>query len=127
MSSFGFESTDGVVRGFRAADPEEALRSEAEAPGFPAHARLDTETRGVVAARKSGLSDLPTIGGKAAKVRSSCASRSARFRLRPNRPFAVPWLHSLEHFERSGARACSTSSCQDHRIFAPTHVFRERA
>jgi hypothetical protein len=64
------------------------------------------ETRGVVALEQRGLGDIPTIGGKAAQVAELlrvpfCAGPISV----PKRPFAIAMVHSVEHFEASGARA----------------------
>jgi hypothetical protein len=90
------------------ADPAEALEFwESRKPdGPPLTPRLDTETRGVLALEERGLRDLPAIGGKAAQVAELlrvpfCAGPISV----PTRPFAIAMLHSLEHFEESGARA----------------------
>jgi hypothetical protein len=90
------------------ADPEEAHEFwESRRPdGPPLTPRLDTTTRGVLALEQRGLRDLPAIGGKAAQVAELlrvpfCAGAISV----PNRPFAIAMVHSLEHFEESGARA----------------------
>jgi hypothetical protein len=98
------EGTDFSVT---AADPQEALEFwESRKPdGPPLVPRLDTSVRDIVALEARGLADIPSIGGKAAQVAELlrvpfCAGPISV----PERPFAIPMVHSLEHFENSGAR-----------------------
>jgi hypothetical protein len=89
------------------ANLEEALAFwESRLPDELLVPRLDTSARGVQALDTRGLSDIPTIGGKAAQLAelervSLCGGNVST----PNQPFAIPVVHSLEHYERSGARA----------------------
>jgi hypothetical protein len=94
--------------------------------GPPLTPRLDTMTRGVLALEQRGLRDLPTIGGKAAQVAELlrvpfCAGPVSV----PNRPFAIAMVHSLEHFEESGARALLDALLTDTDFLADPLV-RER-
>ena len=72
--------------------------------------RFDTSVRGVVDLAGRGVEDLPAVGAKAAqlaelaRVALSGADCAGAVPL-PPRPFAVPVVHALEHFERSGAAA----------------------
>jgi hypothetical protein len=94
------------------ADPEEArafLDSRRPA-GPPIAVRLDTSLRGVQALAGHTLSSLPAIGAKAAQLAELGRERvpycgSLANITTPATPFAVPLVHSIEHFERSGARA----------------------
>jgi hypothetical protein len=72
--------------------------------------RLDPSVRGVVDLATRGLADLPSIGAKAAQLAelghvqalgANCAGPIPV----PERSFAIPLVHYLEHFERSGAKA----------------------
>jgi hypothetical protein len=103
------------------AEPDEALAFwESRKPsGEPLRPRLDTETRGVVALESRGLADIPSIGGKAAQVAELlrvpfCAGPVSV----PHRPFAIPMVHSLEHYEKSGARALLDELMNDSRFLA---------
>jgi len=110
------------------ADAEEALAfwDSRKPDGPPRMPRLDTTTRGVVPLEERGLRDIPSIGGKAAQVAELlhvpfCAGRVSV----PNRPFAIPMLHSLEHFEKSNARALLDELVKDPKFLAEPLV-RER-
>jgi hypothetical protein len=89
------------------ADNAEALAFwESRLPDELLVPRLDTSVRGVQALATRGLSDIPSIGGKAAQLAELgrvplCSGNVSTPRL----PFAIPVVHSLEHYERSGARA----------------------
>lgn len=66
--------------------------------------------RGVVPLADRGLPDLPAIGGKAAQLAELGRVTFRQNQLchgaaRPSNPFAIPIVHSVEHFEASGARA----------------------
>jgi hypothetical protein len=94
------------------ADPEEALAFwESRLPeGPPLVPASNLEVRGVVPLADRSLADLPAIGGKAAQLaelgrvefRQNALCRGSA---RPENPFAIPIVHSVEHFEASGARA----------------------
>ncbi len=93
------------------AEPEEARAFwESQMPTGPlVAARLDTSLRGVQPLSAHGFSSLPSIGAKAAQLAQLGPSRvpwcgeSVRIQT-PESPFAIPLVHSLEHFEASGAR-----------------------
>ena len=80
-------------------------------PGPLVTPRLDTSVRGPVDLTTRSLADLPSVGAKAAQLgelyqipttmMSNCASGWPL----PTAPFAIPLVHSLEHFEASGATA----------------------
>ncbi len=70
----------------------------------------DLSVRGIVDLQGRGLADLPLIGAKAAQLaelgkvaleREGCRTLPITL---PVKPFAVPMIHDLEHFERSGAK-----------------------
>jgi pyruvate phosphate dikinase-like enzyme/lamin tail-like protein len=94
------------------ADPEEARAFwQARLPARPSiAARLDTSVRGVQPLDAHDLASLPAIGAKAAQLaqlgrgRAPWCGNLTVIRT-PETPFAVPLVHSLEHLERSGARA----------------------
>ncbi|MDB4980844.1 MAG: hypothetical protein JWM82_1596 [Myxococcales bacterium] len=93
----------------------EAMPAEAQAfwrtqrpQGPPVSPRLDTSVRGLVDLIGHGLEDLPSIGAKAAQLAEvmridshdpSCLGAVPT----PPGGFAVPVVHSLEHFVASGA------------------------
>jgi hypothetical protein len=96
----------------RTADPLEAetFWQSQHPAGDPLVPRLDTSVRGVQPLAGRSLADLPAIGAKAAglaelaRVSSALAGCPGPLAL-PQSPFAIPVVHSLEHFEASGARA----------------------
>jgi hypothetical protein len=72
--------------------------------------RLDRSVRGIQNLHGKGLADLPAVGAKAAGL----AELVNMISMEPSCPgpiptppavFAIPVVHSLEHFEASGARA----------------------
>ncbi len=92
----------------RPASPEEALAFwESRRPSStPLAPRLDLTVRGPVPLEGRSLADLPAIGGKAAQLAllgavPFCAGPVST----PERPFAIPVVHSREHFAASGAEA----------------------
>ena len=71
--------------------------------------RLDTSLRGLQDLRSHGLAGLPAIGAKAAQLaelmrvqatEADCAGPVPA----PPAAYAIPVVHALEHFDRSGAR-----------------------
>ncbi|MBN2192979.1 MAG: lamin tail domain-containing protein [Polyangiaceae bacterium] len=91
----------------RVASAEEAVafweeREGAIAPQYP---RLDTSRRGPQPLADHDFGSLPAVGGKAAQLaellRVPVCARTAL----PDQPFALPVVHSLEHFTASGAEA----------------------
>ncbi len=84
---------------------------EARRPnGPPLEPRLDTSVRGVVDLSTRSLADLPAVGAKAAGLAELLRVNSAQEGCPgplalPATPTAVPVVHSLEHYEASGARA----------------------
>jgi hypothetical protein len=102
------------------ADPEEALAFwESRVPeGPPLVPAADLSVRGVIALAGRSLVDLPAIGGKAAQLaelgrvtfrQSTLCHGSAR----PADPFAIPIVHSVEHFEASGAKRLLDDLAED--------------
>ena len=95
-----------------AADPVEARAFwDGRVPSGPrVSARLDTSVRGVQPLAQHGLASLPAIGAKAAQLAELGTGRAPNCGglsviETPEAPFAVPVIHSIEHLERSGARA----------------------
>ncbi|HXU82810.1 MAG TPA: PEP/pyruvate-binding domain-containing protein [Polyangia bacterium] len=95
----------------------EATPAEAQAfwdkrrpQGPPVAPRLDPTVRGVVDLRGKGLDDLPSIGAKASQLAelgrlvSVDMECPGAFPIPPD-AFAVPVIHSIEHFQQSGAAA----------------------
>jgi hypothetical protein len=88
--------------------PAEALSYwESRLPADVLRPRLDSAPRGVQPLEQRSFADLPSIGGKAAQMAElikvpMCADGPA---LTPPRPFAIPLVHSLEHYQASGALA----------------------
>jgi hypothetical protein len=67
--------------------------------------RLDTRVRGVQPLEDKTLDDLPAIGAKAAQLAELASlpkGGCAKVLQTPATPFAIPVVHSLEHFEASG-------------------------
>lgn len=94
------------------ADSQEAIEFwESRLPdGPPLVPASNLELRGIVPLADRGLSDLPAIGGKAAQLAELGRVAFRQNQLchgaaRPANPFAIPIVHSVEHFEASGARA----------------------
>lgn len=77
----------------------------------PASPRLDTSVRGVQPLEQHSLASLPVIGAKAAQmselkrinVRRTGCEDTPPF-VTPEAAFAIPVVHYLEHFEKSGAK-----------------------
>ncbi len=94
------------------AEPEEALAFwDSRLPeGPPLAPASNLDVRGVVPLAERSLADLPAIGGKAAQLaelgrvvfRQNALCRGSA---RPENAFAIPIVHSVEHFDASGARA----------------------
>ncbi len=82
----------------------ESLQTQAD----PLRPRLDTRVRDLRMLTDSQLSDLPALGAKAAqlaelgRVRSADANCPGPLNL-PQNAFAIPLVHSLEHYQASGA------------------------
>ncbi|MBN1607193.1 MAG: lamin tail domain-containing protein [Polyangiaceae bacterium] len=89
------------------ADPEEALAFwKSRKPSAEARAaRVDAMRHNLVPLSEASLADLPIIGAKAAQLaelgRVSFCSDAVGV---PSEAFAIPVVHSIEHFEASGAR-----------------------
>jgi len=98
-SGAGFTLTD--------ADPNEALAFwEDRLPDELLVPGLDTTVRGVQPLETMTLADIPSIGGKAAQLAELgrvplCSGPVST----PLQPFAIPVVHSLEHYQASGALA----------------------
>ncbi len=102
--------TGGFV--LSAADPAEAEAYWATlaGPGEALVPRLDTSVRGPQPLAGLDLTALPAIGAKAAQLAELGRVDSARTACPgpvrvPQAAFAIPLVHSLEHYEASGARA----------------------
>jgi hypothetical protein len=103
------------------ADHGEALAFwESRKPTEVLRPRLDTSVRGVRPLAGLSYADLPYIGGKAAQMAELgkvtwCKDKPA---LPPDRPFAIPLVHSLEHYAASGALALLAELRQDEAFLA---------
>jgi hypothetical protein len=92
------------------AEPDEALAfwASRHPTGDPLRPRADLSVRGVVALQGRGVEDLPALGGKAAqfaelyRVDSDRPACPGALNLPPDAA-AVPVVHSVEHFQASGA------------------------
>jgi hypothetical protein len=73
--------------------------------GPPLAPRLDTSLRGPQDLAARGFADLPSLGGKAAQMAELLKVKVCAATAVPERPFALPVVHSLEHFTASGAAA----------------------
>ncbi|MET0386322.1 MAG: lamin tail domain-containing protein [Polyangiales bacterium] len=101
------------------ASAEEARAFQAEHYAAPERVspRLDVSVRGPVDLAGRGLSDLPSIGAKAAQLAElskvvgsgACPGPLAL----PATPFAIPLVHYVEHFAQSGALAQLTAAEQN--------------
>jgi hypothetical protein len=98
------------------ADQGEALEFwQSRRPTEVKKPRLDTSVRGVQPLAGHSYADLPFLGGKAAQMAELevvpwCKDHPA---LPPDRPFAIPVVHSLEHYAASGALALLEKLRQD--------------
>lgn len=102
------EVTPGGFSVRRASSEEADAFFRAREPTGPRSApRLDTSVRGVQPLDDKSIADLPSIGAKAAQLaelaRLDTASCGAPRVPTPREPFAIPLVHSLEHFAESGA------------------------
>jgi hypothetical protein len=88
--------------------PEEALAFwESRLPDQVLVPRLDATLREIAALEDYGIDDIPRVGGKAAQLAELlrvplCTDAPVTV---PERPFAIPLVHSLEHYQASGALA----------------------
>lgn len=95
---------------------EEALAFwESRLPESVLVPRLDPTLRGVAALENYGIADIPRVGGKAAQLAELlrvplCTDTPVAV---PERPFAIPLVHSLEHYQASGALALLHELQQD--------------
>ena len=114
------------------ASPDDALAYwESRKPAGPtAVPRLDTSVRELQSLDLRSIADIPFIGGKAAQLaelgRTPLCSTSdtgalANTRI-PRDSFAVPVVHSLEHFQKSGAAARLAALRQDSTFNADPNV-----
>ena len=113
----------------RAATTEEvATYQRSRQPQGPrVEPRLDRSARGPIDLEGRGLADLPGVGAKAAqlaelsRVQIDAGACAGKLPL-PAAPFAIPLVHSLEHFERSGAAALLRDAGDSPEFHAdPTH------
>lgn len=105
-------ATDILVRRATAAEVREFWQDREEVAGPVLAPRLDASLRGVQSLEDHDLDSIPRIGAKASQMAEMMRIRVARegclgsVPIRtPDRPFAVPVIHYLEHFESSGAKA----------------------
>jgi len=102
-------SADGVQVAPTTADEARQFLESRRPMGPLVAARLDTNLRGVQALAGHNLQSLPGIGAKAAQLaelgnmRTPWCGNQERIET-PTSPFAIPLVHSLEHFAASGAR-----------------------
>jgi hypothetical protein len=97
--------------------------------GPPASARLDSSIRKLLDLQNCSIKDIPSIGGKAAQLAelgrtplcTTNGSGIANTRI-PIGSFAIPMAYSLEHFERSGAKARLAQLRQDSSFRADSAV-----
>ncbi len=108
----------------------EAFWSERRPSGPRLIPRLDTSVRDLISLDRASLSDLPSIGAKAAQLaelghmvsnRPMCAGPIPI----PRDAFAIPIVHSIEHFEASGARERLTELMSDPAFRADPRVRAE--
>ncbi|MBU0552167.1 lamin tail domain-containing protein, partial [Myxococcota bacterium] len=95
--------------------------------GPPQAPRLALNTRGVTPLTDRGLADLQAIGAKAAQLaelRRVMAHPECAF-FTPSAPAAIPVVHSLEHYEASGARARLDALLDDPAFLADPRVRAE--
>jgi hypothetical protein len=86
-------------------DEADAFYAERMPTGPRIAPRLDTDVRGVQPLEDKTLDDLPAIGAKAAQLAELASLPTggcAKALQTPATPFAIPVVHSLEHFEASG-------------------------
>jgi hypothetical protein len=96
----------------RPAAPDEALAFwDSRRPnGSTLTPRLDASVRGPVPLEGRSLVDLPAIGGKAAQLAMLMSVPLCPGPVSvPERPFAIPVVHSVEHLRASGAADILTS------------------
>jgi hypothetical protein len=114
----------------REAAPDEAAAfwEKLRPKGDPVSPRLDTSVRGIVDLGSRSLDDLPIVGAKAAQVgelyqlgRTGSTSCPAGLPF-PGGAFAIPLVHSLEHFQASGAAALLESRRSDPAFVANRQV-----
>lgn len=91
-----------------AADPNEALAfwQSRKPSGDILTPRVDVSRRGVVPLDGISLADIPLVGGKAAQFAELARVEFCEGDVSvPDHAFAIPVVHSIEHFEQSGASA----------------------
>jgi Pyruvate phosphate dikinase, AMP/ATP-binding domain/Lamin Tail Domain len=103
-------SADGVHVTPTSADEARQFLDSRRPAGPLVAARLDTTLRGVQPLAGHNLTSLPAIGAKAAQLaelgtmQKPWCGNQERIET-PASPFAIPLVHSLEHFAASGASA----------------------
>lgn len=115
-----------------------ATRSDAETfwnsrrpSGPPRNPAVDASVRGLVEVAQATMSDVPSIGTKAAQlgVLSRIESRRAGCPgtvPTPESPFAIPVSYYLDHFEESGAQALVQRALSNDDFSVDITVRRER-
>jgi hypothetical protein len=101
--------------------------------GSAAVPRLDTSVRGLQPLSEHSIADIPFIGGKAAQLAelgrvglcALLADPPVTTRV-PRDSFAIPVVYSLEHFEKSGAKARLAGYQQDASFNADPKVREQR-
>jgi len=116
-----FEVT-GAEFSVREASAEEAIAFwQSRTPvGARLVPRLDTTVRGVQDLAQKGFSDIPSLGGKAAQLAELgrvdlCSADSL-----PTPAFGIPLVHSIEHYQASGALALLAELEKDPEFFTNT-------
>jgi hypothetical protein len=108
----------------------EAFWAERRPSGPRLVPRLDTSMRDLVPLDRAGLADLPSIGAKAAQLAELGRVVSTHPMCLgpipvPRDAFAIPIVHSIEHFEASGARELLTELMNDPAFRADPRVRAE--
>lgn len=99
-------------------------------PGPPQSPARDITVRGIQDLADRDYSDIPSIGGKAAQFaelyRVTFPVGCGQVALVPDRAFAIPMAHYVDHFQASGAQALLTTAMNDAR-FESDALFRRAA
>lgn len=99
-------------------------------PGPPQSPARDLSVRGIQDLAEADFTDIPSIGGKAAQFaelyRVTFPQGCSQVAMVPDRAFAIPLAHYVDHFQASGAQALLTTAMQDAR-FDDDALFRRAA
>jgi len=94
--------------------------------GPPLAPRLDRTMRGVQPLEQHSFADLPALGGKASQMAELLSVEVCSATALPERPFALPVVHSLEHFSASGAASLLSQAQQDPDFQANSQVREQK-